>query len=126
MAVDWPRQNAVERERLETLVEHLKPAHLALRLENSEWTVGAALAHLAFWDRVIAFQLREWQLTGVAPGPVTEESVELESDGEAVNHAALAQWLAMPAKLAAREAIEAAREVDASIESAPQIGRAHV
>lgn len=102
--------NAASRKRLEELVNGLSVSQLALQMEDSEWTISAALAHLAFWDRCHIERLEQWVSQGKEP---------LSIDSEVVNPAALAQWLALPGPQAARQALEAARALDARIASLP-------
>ncbi len=68
------------------------------------WTIGALLAHLAFWDRLVVERWTE----AIADGATIPVSL---SDGLAdlINGASLAQWTAMPGPLAAREAVVAAQ-----------------
>ncbi len=75
------------------------------------WTIGALLAHLAFWDRLVVERWTE----AIADGATIPVSL---SDGLAdlINGASLAQWTAMPGPLAAREAVAAAEAVDACVE----------
>ena len=76
------------------------------------WTVVAALAHLAFWDRITLTRLEEWEHSGKRP----------ERLPDAVNDARLEQWRAMPPQEAAREVVEAAEAVDRKISAlAPEL-----
>jgi Mycothiol maleylpyruvate isomerase N-terminal domain len=97
------RRNAASRERLRDLVARLGEAELAHRLDG--WTVAAVLAHLAFWDRLALARWRQ-----------VERGLEFQHiDAELVNEAALAQWLAVPGREAAQQALAAAEALDREI-----------
>src|SRR5215216_2086484 len=91
---------------------------LAARLTDEEmqhpvgehWTVGIALAHIAFWDRRLMYVL-----------DMTERDRKLfipEID-IFVNDLSLPLWAAIPPREAARLAIEAAETLDKQLESFP-------
>lgn len=100
--------NDAQRKRLETLVARLSDADLGRSLSHG-WTVSAALAHLAFWDRYMMVVLERWEHEGVPP-PST-------SNVDAINEAALHQWLALPPHVATSEMIAAAETIDRKIEA---------
>jgi hypothetical protein len=100
--------DAPARQRLEALVARLSNAELMTPMAAG-WTVAAVLAHLAFWDRRAAQLVERWQQEGVGPSA---------ADIDAVNDAAKAQWLALPPRVAAEQAIEAARAADAALDAA--------
>ena len=108
MAIDRT-QDAPERQRLEALVNRLSDSDLITAMPDG-WTVAAVLAHLAFWDERAAVLVERWQREGVA-GPS-------EADVEAVNGAAKPQWLALPPRVAAALAVQAARKADAALDAA--------
>ncbi|MBI4321071.1 MAG: maleylpyruvate isomerase N-terminal domain-containing protein [Chloroflexi bacterium] len=91
---------------------------LAARLSASDleqplghgWTVAAALAHLAFWDRRVLALLEEVE-QGAHPAAVGFDA----ADFDAVNDAELEKWVAMPPQEAVREALAAAEAVDRKI-----------
>ncbi len=99
-------RNSTERERLKTLVERLGDHELRLPLEDG-WTVAAAFAHLAFWDRRVLALLEYWQQHGVAPSPY---------DADVFNAALLPLCLALPPDRAVQLALESAEAVDHAIE----------
>ena len=101
-------RNAAERDRLRALVARLDDATLARPLGGG-WTVAAALAHLAFWDRRALALLARWDRDGPGPSPV---------DVEVLNDALLPQWLAIPPRVAAEDAVQAAEAVDRAVEAA--------
>lgn len=101
--------NRAERERLRALIARLGDDDLNRALGNG-WTVAATLAHLAFWDRETLDGLETWQPTSPS---------RASADWDQINEGRLAEWLAMPARQAAEEAIAAAEAVDRAIESLP-------
>lgn len=109
MSVDrsFVARNDAERARLHTLVARLSDAELERPLANG-WTVVAVLAHLAFWDRRALLLVERWERTGAQETP---------EDPETVNNAALPQWLALPPRVAAEQAIQAADAIDAKLAS---------
>ena len=77
---------------------------------GEHWTVGIALAHLAWWDRRVMYVL-----------DMTERNGELfvpEID-IFVNDLSLPLWAAIPPREAARIAIESAETLDRQLESYP-------
>lgn len=103
--------DAPERQRLEALVARLGDADLSKSLSDG-WTVAAVLAHLAFWDRRAAVLVERWRRGGVSMSQV---------DVDVVNDAAKADWLALPPRVAAQQAVEAARQADAALDAAPEL-----
>jgi hypothetical protein len=75
------------------------------------WTVGALLAHLAFWDRLV---IERWTRAIADDATIPVSLSEVLTD--LINGASLAQWLAMPGPLAGREAVAAAEAVDQCVE----------
>lgn len=102
-------QNDAARARLQALAARLTDADLE-RPVGHGWTVAAALAHLAYWDRRTLSTLEEWEHSGVQVVRV---------DPDPINDAMLPQWLAMPPRQALAEALSAAEQVDAKVQSLP-------
>jgi hypothetical protein len=100
------RRDSRERERLESLVNRLSDSDLARPLSDG-WTVSAVLAHLAFWDRRAVVLIERWQREGVTVS---------STDAHEINDAMKEQWLALPPRVAAQLAIDAARAADAAVE----------
>ena len=98
-------RNDAERERLRALVERLSDDDLR-RSIGHDWTVAAALAHLAYWDRRGVGVIEDWERDGSQPGPV---------DADALNAAELPRWLATPPREAASEALAAAETIDRKV-----------
>jgi hypothetical protein len=75
------------------------------------WTIGAVLAHLAFWDRLV---IERWKRAIADDATIPVSLSEVLTD--LINDGSLAQWLAMPGPLAGREAVAAAEAVDQYVE----------
>jgi hypothetical protein len=96
--------------RMRNLVESLSDEELAEPMEAG-WTVAAVLGHLAFWDYRIVTLIDRWGPDGTgtppdAPGSYDEEAVDW------INDAGKPLVLAMPPRLAAQVAIDAATLAD--------------
>ena len=100
-------RNAADRERLHALVARLSEEELQHPLGDG-WTVAAALAHLAFWDRYVLARWGQYERDGAFLA-LPDRHVDL------ANEAALPQWLALPPRRAAALALVAAEEVDRRI-----------
>ena len=109
MPVDrsFVERNRAETARLRDLVARLTEDDLH-RSVGGGWTVSAALAHLAFWDRRAIVLLEKWEREGVGPSG---------ADSGPINEAALPQWLAIPPRESAQMALNSAEEVDRKLES---------
>jgi hypothetical protein len=108
MALDlaYVEQNRASTERIRSLGSRLSDAELQQRV-GEKWTVAIALAHLAFWERRVMSVLEQ-----------TERETKLcvvEID-IAVNDLSLPLWAAIPAREAARLALESAEGVDQRLE----------
>ncbi|MBI4491890.1 MAG: DinB family protein [Chloroflexi bacterium] len=99
-------RSAAQRARLQALAERLSDEALA-RSIGGGWTASALLAHVAYWDRMVLARLRRFERR--------EETAFASLDADLINEAALPQWLALPGREAARQAIEAAEAVDRKI-----------
>jgi hypothetical protein len=100
------KDNKMQRERLSALMSGLKDADYAHPLPNG-WTVGVALAHLAFWDLSQVARLTRWLKEGVKPVSV---------DPEAINGPLAALSEGLPPKAVAKLAGDAAQSVDHLVE----------
>jgi hypothetical protein len=101
--------NAEVTARLEALVGRLSDADLRRDLGGG-WTVSVALAHLAFWDRRVAYVLTRWTNGG-------EPHAELDDD--VVNNALEELHKAVEPRAAARLAVEAAKSANTAIAAVP-------
>lgn len=102
-------RNALERERLDALVARIRDDELLYALDDG-WTVAAALAHLAFWDRRVLALLEHWERHGVA---------QASYETDIFNAALLPLCLAIPPRAAAQLAVESAAAVDHKIATLP-------
>jgi len=98
-------KNREQLERLRGLVDKLSDQELAKPMEAG-WTVAAVLAHLAFWDYRIVTLLDRWKASGTPPSSIEESSVDW------INDAGKPLCLALPPRVAARTAVEAALAAD--------------
>jgi hypothetical protein len=104
-------ENEAQRRRLSALVERLSDDDLA-RADPDGWTVAARLAHIAFWDRWADCLIRRWR-SGELPPPTVPAWYD-----DAMNETLLPQWKALPGRVAASLALDAAETVDREIERA--------
>jgi hypothetical protein len=95
--------------RLEALAARLTDAEL-LRDLGGGWHVSVAFAHLAFWDRRVAYVLSRWKEEGVP---------HEELDDDVINHALEYQLVALDPHTAVRQCIEAAKAADTAIATTP-------
>jgi predicted benzoate:H+ symporter BenE len=109
MDTSYVGRNQAESRRLAELVARLTEQDLQTSLGDG-WTVKAALAHLAFWDRYSAGLLDGWSASGFQP---------VATSADHVNAAAVGDWLALPAEHVRREVVAAAEAIDRRIEAVP-------
>jgi hypothetical protein len=109
-------RNRASRERLATIVRRLGDRDLAL---DDDWTAGAVLAHLAFWDRVAAARIGKYLRAGKAMEFFDEVFFEY------INDSALPQWRQLAVRAAAADALESAAATDGILEhlSAEDVAR---
>ena len=112
MAQPYVAENNEQRARLRALVERTSDADLARPLEAG-WTVGAVLAHLAFWDQRALILIERWEKEGPRTPP---RGIE-EKDVDWINDSAKALCLALPPRAAARLAVATAEAVDRRVEA---------
>jgi hypothetical protein len=99
--------NRASTARIRALVASLTPEEM-LHPVGEHWTVAIALVHLAFWDRRVMFVLDRTESEGKLFIPEIDVFV---------NDLSLPLWAAVPARDAARLAIETADALDARLES---------
>jgi hypothetical protein len=102
-------KNTRERERLAALVGRLGDADLA-RPIGHDWTVAAALVHLAFWDLRAVRLMEQYEKGSVTPSA---------ADIDVINDTVHALARAIPPRAAARLAVDAAERVDRRLEAFP-------
>lgn len=99
-------RNRSSRERLRAIASALPDSELDGTIDNP-WTAAALFAHMAFWDR---FVFERWRLAAEKgdPTPVPEDNAVMDR----INDASLKQWLAIPARLAVEDFLDAAAELE--------------
>lgn len=102
-------ENQAATARIVSLTDRLSDEELQ-RSVGAHWTVAITLAHLAFWDRRVLLSLEESERVGKLVVP----EVHLH-----VNDISLPLWAAIPAREAARLAVEAAQAVDERLAAYP-------
>lgn len=102
----YVQDNQKERGRLLALMAGLKEADFARPLPNG-WTIGVALAHLAFWDLSQVARLKRWMDQKVKPASM---------DAEAINGPLAALSEAIPPRAVVKLAKEAAEAIDHMVE----------
>ncbi len=102
-------RNRASTERLRKLAAGLAEAQMQ-HLVGADWTVGIALAHLAFWDRRVQFVLDRTEREGKL------SAVEVDT---IVNDLLLPTWELVPGDKAARLAVETAEALDKRLEDFP-------
>ncbi len=112
MAPSYVTENNEQRARLRALVERLSDGDLARPLDAG-WTVGAVLAHLAFWDQRALILIERWEKEGARTPPPSIS----EKDVDWINDSAKALCLALAPRAAARLAVTTAEAIDRRVES---------
>lgn len=107
MTFPYSQQNTESRQRLTALVRRLTDTDLALSTGYG-WTIGALLAHLAFWDQRMSVILDRW---------LTEGFDASEIDSRAVNDALKILCHALEPRIAAELALVAAEKIDSQLET---------
>jgi hypothetical protein len=106
-------RNARSEHHLQELIARLAPDDYAVALVNG-WTVGATLAHLAFWDRWVVRRWRDWERFGGFRA-YPDDLIDL------INEAALPEWMALPPDVAAELALTSAAAIDAAVAALPPV-----
>jgi hypothetical protein len=98
---------AAARERVLALVRALSDDDLRRPIDD-DWTIGAVLGHLAFWDRVHVGRLRTALAAGqAAPPPLPDGLTDVINDGT------LPTWRALPGEAAVSVFEAASGDADA-------------
>lgn len=110
MAVDssFAEHNRASTRRIQEMAR-LSDAEMQTRV-GEHWTVAIVLAHLAFWDRRVLYVLNRTEQDGKLFVPQLDI---------VINDLSLPLWAAIPAKEAARIAIETAEALDQRLEAFP-------
>jgi hypothetical protein len=105
--VSYVDDNAAARERVLNLVRGLTDDELRRPIDD-DWTIGAVLGHLAFWDRVHVGRLRTAIAAGhAAPPPLPDGLTDVINDGT------LPTWRALPGQAAVSVFEAASGDADA-------------
>jgi len=97
-------ENQKERERLLSLMAALRESDFSRRLSNG-WTIGVALAHIAFWDLRQVTLLTQWLQKG-------GQSPVLPLDADAINAPLAILSEAVPPRGVVKIATEASQKAD--------------
>ena len=115
MAADrsYVAENDASLARMRGLIDSMSDEELAEPMP-ADWTVAGVLAHLAFWDQRVTTLVDRWGPDGNgtppdSPGSYDEEAVDW------INDAAKPLSLALPPRVAAQVALDAAAAVDARV-----------
>ena len=115
MAVDRPfvAHNRAQLDRLKAFVESASDADLS-RPMPAGWTIAGVLAHLAYWDQRIVVLMDRWGADGRGTPPPAIDGASVAW----VNDAGKPHCLALPPRVAARLAVEAATAADQRVAAA--------
>jgi hypothetical protein len=102
--------NRASRERMRSLADRLTDEEMLTRV-GEHWTVAIVYAHLAWWDRRVMYVLDMTEKNGKLFVP------EIDI---VVNDLSLPLWAAVPAREAARIAMENAEALDQRLETYPE------
>jgi len=113
MAIDrsYVSENRAQLERLRALVDKLSDHELTGPMEAG-WTVAGVLAHLAFWDQRIVTLVDRWAGGLGTPPPAYDQAAV-----DWINDAGKPLCLALPPRVAARIAVDAAVAADDRVAS---------
>ncbi|MBI4311832.1 MAG: hypothetical protein HY681_08620 [Chloroflexi bacterium] len=96
--------NAAQRNRLAEVIGRIEDFDVEF---GGGWTIAAAVAHLAFWDRLYLMHLGNWP----QDGPPSDDP------SDSLNDVLIDEWLAVPPRQAVELALAAAQAIDKAIES---------
>jgi hypothetical protein len=120
---EWIARNDTQRRILVRLVGSLRDADFAVET-GAGWTVGAVLAHVAFWDRLVIGWIDDWEQS--APDYASafrdwEKAVRAATArrSQPVNDEMLREWLVAPGPEVALECLAAAEAADAKVAAMP-------
>ncbi len=108
--LSYNQLNHASTERIKKLAASLTDDEMQTRV-GEHWTVSIALAHLAWWDRRVMYVL---DMTA-KDGKLFVPEIDIF-----VNDLSLPLWAAIPAREAARIAIETSEDLDQRLEVYPQ------
>lgn len=114
----YTEANAVSRQRLRDLLARLDDDAYQRRIGEA-WTIGAVLAHLAFWDQSCVARWEEFDRNGSFTG-LSSAVIDV------VNASSLPIWRAIPGRVVAELAVQAAEAADARVENVTKEGIAYI
>jgi len=103
----YKEQNRASTERIRALVGRLTDEEMQTKV-GEHWTVGIALAHLAWWDRRVMYTLDMTERDG---------KLFILEINIVVNDLSLPLWAAIPPREAARICIETSETLDKQLEA---------
>ncbi len=106
---DLRQENEASRVRLRRVMAGLSDEQYAMPLDT-DWTIGTALAHIAFFDKRAIDILERWEREGVGPS---------DNDPEIINSALLPFFKLMPPAPIGKLALEYAEILDAKLAALP-------
>lgn len=98
-------ENAVQRDRLEMLLEKLNEENWLKDLGGG-WTIGTMLCHLSFWDRMTAVRIHHWLKTGRLTPIPDDDNID------AINDSTRYLFSAIPLEGGRTLILETTREID--------------
>lgn len=111
-------ENYTERTRLAVLASRLSDADITCSIRQG-WTVGVALAHLAFWDRLFLAKLEEFERTGTVNDANPPQFARFDAD--AMNEAMMPWWQNIAPIQVRYEVVAAADAIDKKTASLPDV-----
>lgn len=102
------KRNDGARARLSALIDRLTDTDMGRDLGGG-WTVGAALAHVAFWERRVLVLMERWQRQPVQ---------EIPEEDDLINRALLPEWLLLPPDAVRGYVNDTLTAVDATVAAA--------
>jgi hypothetical protein len=105
----YVEENETQLRRLRDLVDGLSDERLETPMDAG-WTVAGVLAHMAFWDYRIVVLLDRWGPDGTGEQPTYEDEAV-----DWMNDATKPIFLAMPPRIAAQTALDAAEAADRAV-----------
>ncbi len=106
--------SAASRDRIRVAGERAAAGPVAAVGDDEGWGPGVALAHLAFWDRMV---LARWQRADAHGEEFPPSLAPIVSD--LVNEASFAQWSTLSVRDATDLALSAAEAIDAYLADLP-------
>jgi hypothetical protein len=111
----YAAENDAPGQHLRGFVAQVTDDNLARSL-GQHWTVGVALAHLAFWDRLWLAKFEEWERTGV----VKMAPADTEGNPAAMNDAMLPWWRSISPVQVRHKLVAAAEAIDSCAARLPE------